>query len=140
MESPNNEVRPVRKDTTGDGLNKQIEMLVIRTKIESAGTNRLILRSENPLIKSLKSLLVRPNNDEVITYPDITKKMSTPRYPPGRRSLLKWLMITATTANALRPSISGLYFPFAVWVCVALMPLGGGSKYFSLSREFSFCS
>ena len=58
-------------------------------------------------MKSLKSLLGRPNSDEVMTYPDMTKKMSTPRYPPGRMSLLKWLMMTVTTANALSPSISG---------------------------------
>ena len=37
-----------------------------------------------------------------------TKKISTPRYPPGSRSLLKWFIITASTAIALRPSISGL--------------------------------
>ena len=63
----------------------------------------------------------------VVTYPLMTKKISTPRYPPGSMSLLKWLMMTAPTANALSPSISGLYFPFAVfWVCTALMPGGGG--------------
>ena len=47
-----------------------------------------------------------------MTYPDMTKKMSTPKYPLGRISLLKWLIITAITANALRPSISNLYCSF----------------------------
>ena len=42
---PNKEVIPVRKDTPGDGLNRQIAMLVISTKIDNAGTNRLTLRS-----------------------------------------------------------------------------------------------
>ena len=32
--------------------------------------------------------------DDVITYPEITKKISTPRYPPGKISLFKWLIIT----------------------------------------------
>ena len=37
--------QPVIKEIPGYGLNKQIVKLVIKTKIESAGTNRLILRS-----------------------------------------------------------------------------------------------
>ena len=35
--------------------------------------------------------------------------MSTPKKPPGNNWLLKWLIITAMTATALRPSISGRY-------------------------------
>ena len=89
LDSPNNDANPVFSDVPGDGLNKQIAMLVISTKTDSAGTSRLILRSQNPLMKSLKSLLGLPNKDDVMTYPDITKKISTPRYPPGSMSLLK---------------------------------------------------
>ena len=48
-------------------------------------------------------------NDDVITYHDITKKISTPRYPPGNKLLSKWFNITAITAIALSPSISDLY-------------------------------
>ena len=74
-------------------------------------------------MKSLKSLLGLPYRDDVMTYPEITKKISTPRYPPGRMSLLKWLMMTATTANALSPSISGLYLVLlaCAWDCVGDM-------------------
>ena len=53
------------------------------------------------------SELIAKNQISLPIYPEITKKISTPRYPPGKISLLKWLMITVTTANALKPSISG---------------------------------
>ena len=43
--NPNNEVIPVFNDNIGCGLNKQIAILVVRTKNESAGTNRFILLS-----------------------------------------------------------------------------------------------
>ena len=45
FDKPNNDVRPVRKDKVGIGMNKQIAMLIINTNTESAGTNLLILRS-----------------------------------------------------------------------------------------------
>ena len=45
LDNPNKELKPVRKDTIGSGLNKQIEIPIINTKKESAGTNLLILRS-----------------------------------------------------------------------------------------------
>jgi hypothetical protein len=57
-----------------------------------------------------------------MTNPEITKKMSTPRCPDGSASLLMWLMMTAITAIALRPSISGLYADLAV----ALTVIGNG--------------
>ena len=41
----NNDQRPVLKDKIGFGLNKQIAMLIISIKTNSAGTNRLILLS-----------------------------------------------------------------------------------------------
>ena len=51
---------------------------------------------------------------KVIKYPEITKKISTPKKPPEKMSLSKilicaWYIITALTAIALNPSISGLY-------------------------------
>ena len=45
FDNPNKEVIPVRKENPGNGLNKQIKMLVMRTKTDNAGTNLLILRS-----------------------------------------------------------------------------------------------
>ena len=45
FDNPNNDVIPVRKDKIGSGLNKQIAILVIRTKAESAGTNLFNRRS-----------------------------------------------------------------------------------------------
>ena len=50
---------------------------------------------------------------EVIKYPDITKKISTPRNPPennlkSSKEICKWYKITAITEIALNPSISGL--------------------------------
>ena len=45
FDNPNKEVRPVRKEKSVSGLNKQIAMLIINTNTESAGTNLLILRS-----------------------------------------------------------------------------------------------
>ena len=46
---------------------------------------------------------------EVIRKPEMTKKTSTPRYPPGRAFSLMWKRITGRTANARKPSISGRY-------------------------------
>ena len=45
LQNYSSDVRPVLIEKLGFGLNKQIVMLIIITKIESAGTNRLILRS-----------------------------------------------------------------------------------------------
>ena len=45
LEKPNKEAKPVIKEIPGSGLNKQIAMLIINTKTESDGTNRLILLS-----------------------------------------------------------------------------------------------
>ena len=42
----------------------------------------------------------------VISQPDTTKKASTPRLPPGRRS--RWKHSTAMTARARMPSSPGL--------------------------------
>ena len=47
--------------------------------------------------------------DEVITNPEITKKISTPKYPLGIKFLLKWLIITVIIAKALIPSNSLKY-------------------------------
>jgi hypothetical protein len=83
----------------------------------------------------MKLLDFLPAKEEVITYPEITKKISTPKYPLGSKSLLKWLTITATTANALRPSISGRYFfsegfgaSRASRFAVSVMPFGGRGR------------
>ena len=45
FDNPNKEVMPVRKENIGFLLNKQIAILVIRTKTDNAGNNRLILLS-----------------------------------------------------------------------------------------------
>ena len=45
LESPKSDVRPVCKEYPGFALKKQIIKLVIRTKTESAGIRRFILRS-----------------------------------------------------------------------------------------------
>ena len=42
---PNSEVRPVFRVVAGAGLTMQMVMLMRSTKITSAGTRRLILRS-----------------------------------------------------------------------------------------------
>ena len=52
------------------------------------------------------------DKDKVITKPEITKNISTPKYPPGNIDLSVWLIITAIMAIALIPSISGLYDSF----------------------------
>ena len=39
--------------------------------------------------------------------PETTKKMSTPRYPPGSQPGLRWKTGTATMASARRPSRPG---------------------------------
>ena len=44
-DNPNREGRPVPKEKSGSGFNKQIAILAMRTKTDKAGTNRLILRS-----------------------------------------------------------------------------------------------
>jgi hypothetical protein len=44
-----------------------------------------------------------------IRYPEITKKISTPINPPFNKSGKAWKTTTASTAIALRPSISGRY-------------------------------
>ena len=60
-------------------------------------------------MNSKKLLLFLDAKEEVITYPEIAKNISTPKKPFGRRFLSKWFIITAITAKALSPSISGLY-------------------------------
>ena len=42
---PNRDVKPVNKFTDAFGLNIQTKILIIRTKIESAGTMRFSRRS-----------------------------------------------------------------------------------------------
>ena len=56
--------------------------------------------------------------EAVITYPEITKKISTPRNPLGSRSELKWLISTAKIANPLSPSISALYSKIFLFVLI----------------------
>ena len=58
-------------------------------KTINAGNIRLILRSKNFVIKKLKFSYELFISDDVITYPEITKNISTPRYPLGSISLLK---------------------------------------------------
>jgi hypothetical protein len=43
----------------------------------------------------------------VIRYPEMTKKTSTPRKPPGSQAGLAWYTITAITASARMPSSPG---------------------------------
>mgnify|MGYP004296416407 CR=1 FL=1 len=45
FDNPNKDVKPVFKEIPGDGLNKQIAMLMNSIKTDNAGTNRLILLS-----------------------------------------------------------------------------------------------
>ena len=45
LDNPNNDVRPVTRGMPGSGLNKQIAILVIRTKTDNAGINLFTLRS-----------------------------------------------------------------------------------------------
>ena len=75
----------------------------------NAGIILLILRiqkvfSENVLF-SISLIII-----EVIKKPEITKKTSTPVNPPCRFPGDTWKTITAITAKARNPSISGLYF------------------------------
>jgi hypothetical protein len=60
-------------------------------------------------MKRIKDLCGWLTKDLVMKKPEITKNMSTPRYPFGKRVSSKWLIITETPATALKPSISGLY-------------------------------
>jgi hypothetical protein len=43
-----------------------------------------------------------------IRYPDITKKISTPTYPPENNLIFAWYKMIDITAIALNPSISGI--------------------------------
>jgi hypothetical protein len=47
---------------------------------------------------------------EVMRYPLMTKKISTPTKPPLNVSKPAWKKTTGTTATALNPSISLRYF------------------------------
>ena len=89
-------------------MKKHINIPVTIVNGTNAGISLFIRRSKKPPRNSHKHLHFLSANEDVITYPEITKNISTPKYPLGRISLLKWLIITAKTANALRPSISGL--------------------------------
>jgi hypothetical protein len=48
----------------------------------------------------------------VIKYPEITKKISTPMYPPEKKGTLIWLKMTSKTASARSPSKNGMYLIF----------------------------
>ena len=85
-------------------------------KTISAG-NSLFKRLSKKLVKNwTKFLFFLFAKDRVITKPEITKNISTPKYPPGNIDLSVWLIITAIIAMALIPSISGLYDSFSNFV------------------------
>ncbi|MGF0343673.1 hypothetical protein ACQR3P_08635 [Rhodococcus sp. IEGM1300] len=46
---------------------------------------------------------------EVVKYPEITKKISTPMNPDGNSDNPPWNINTSKTAIALKPSMSGRY-------------------------------
>ncbi len=79
----------MRNVITGNGLKKHISTPVIIVNGIKAGISLLIRLSKKLVRKSWKFLFFRQAKDDVITYPEITKKISTPKYPPGNISLLK---------------------------------------------------
>jgi hypothetical protein len=67
FDSPISADAPVLSERFGSGLKRQIKTLVIGTKINSAGTKRLIRLSIKPVTKSMKLLDCLPASDDVIT-------------------------------------------------------------------------
>ena len=88
--------------------NQEKGTVIIITK-NNAGTNLLILPS-----KKLERLNEYIDFFDIIRldikYPLITKKTSTPTYPPLKNSNPAWKKITIKTATARRLSISGRYW------------------------------
>ena len=79
----------------------------IMTRPSEAGQIRRILRFQNRASEKVprsRSAAIRP----VIREPEITKKTSTPTYPPAMPQPA-WQRITAITAIARRPSMSARY-------------------------------
>ena len=103
----------VLNEIPGTGLNKGNINAVITQKIISAGKSLFKRLSKKPVKNLTKFLFFLFAKDKVITKPEITKKISTPKYPPGNIDLSVWLIITAIIAMALIPSISGLYDSFS---------------------------
>lgn len=95
--------------------NKNLKIRIENVTTVNAGIILLILRIQKLLREKVPfsfSLIMI----DVIKNPEITKKTSTPANPPLRFSGDKWKMITAMTAKALNPSISGLYFILLILV------------------------
>ncbi len=84
----------------------QIAMAMSTTN--RAGRSRRARRAQNAanLIPDDRPHSVR--SSEVIRYPERTKKVSTPRNPPGICPVPKWNAMTDRTATARNPSRAGL--------------------------------
>lgn len=80
---------------------------VTKSIARSAGKIRLILRSQK-LKKEKVPRTISLSKMEVIRKPDITKKISTPTYPPPKKPKKPaWNKTTGIMAIARKPSISG---------------------------------
>ena len=74
-----------------------------------AGSSRRARRDQNAPKLTRDDRPHSTRSSEVIRYPERTKKVSTPRNPPGICPVPKWNAMTDPTATARKPSRVGLY-------------------------------
>ena len=70
-------------------LKRHASAAVMVMHVSNAGASRLILRLKKLLANDQTSVDLVFESESVMTYPEITKKTSTPRYPLGSRLSLK---------------------------------------------------
>ena len=77
---------PVLVANCGSGCTSQIAIVVIAIQVISAGASLFVRRLKNVCKNLIGLLWAFLKTDCVITYPDITKNISTPRNPDGSKS------------------------------------------------------
>ncbi len=80
---------------------------VTTTTTHEAGSRRRARRAQNRGNEIVPVVVASRSNSLVIRKPDSTKNTSTPTNPPENREILAWNKMTAMTATARRPSMSG---------------------------------
>ena len=81
--------------------------VVTTTTRQRAGASRFTRRAKKPPKYADAVALGLRRSDAATTYPEMTKKTSTPTMPPGIHVLSRCQTTTAPTATARSPSMSG---------------------------------
>ncbi|GAA3607639.1 hypothetical protein GCM10022199_09270 [Marihabitans asiaticum] len=84
------------------GANSRVATTVTASTVNAAGSSRCTRRAQNTP-RSPTPFGGRDNRCDVIKNPEITKKTSTPTYPPANTCGQMWNTTTSETATARKP-------------------------------------